>query len=58
MIPGSLDRIDIFKRREQYDLRIAALHEAGCKCEKPWPGWRQSIGPRCKTCGTIAEVLK
>ena len=57
MIPGSLDRIDLFLRKEQCKLRVAALREAGCECEKPLLGWRPNVGPRCRLCNTVAEVL-
>jgi len=56
LIRGCLDRIDMFQRKEQYELRVALLRKAGCNCERPLLGWRPQVGPRCRLCNTVAEV--
>ena len=58
LIRGSLERIDVFKRKEQRELRVALLREAGCDCENPLLGWRPDVGPRCRMCNTVAEIAK
>ena len=57
MIPGNLERIDMFLRREQYELRIKALREAGCECDMPGVEWHGGVGPYCRKCATQAKVL-
>lgn len=32
------------------------LWEAGCQCAQPLNGWRPHVGPRCRTCGVVANA--
>lgn len=36
---------------------IDVLRIAGCRCEVPLVGWRPNVGPRCRLCNVVAEVI-
>lgn len=56
LIPGPLDRIDIFKRNDQYKLRVELLRKAGCKCENVGIEWGAKVGPYCRNCRTVVRI--
>jgi hypothetical protein len=41
-----------------YEKQLELIVKAGCACLNPLLGYRPNVGPRCRLCGTVADISK